>query len=44
MTNLIFDELIAERKCQFVFIFTPAPIKGGNRFEWLSDRGYLTSS
>jgi kynurenine formamidase len=26
--NLIFDELIADRKYQFVFIFTPAPIKG----------------
>jgi len=26
--NLIFDDLIADRKYQFVFIFTPAPIKG----------------
>ena len=26
--NLIFDELIAERKYQFVYIFCPAPIKG----------------
>jgi len=26
--NLIFDELIADRKYQFVFIFAPAPIKG----------------
>jgi kynurenine formamidase len=26
--NLIFDELIADRKYQFVFIFSPAPIKG----------------
>ena len=26
--NLVFDELIAERKYQFVYIFTPSPIKG----------------
>ena len=26
--NLVFDELIADRKYQFVYIFTPAPIKG----------------
>ena len=26
--NLIFDELIADRKYQFVYCFTPAPIKG----------------
>jgi kynurenine formamidase len=26
--NLIFDELIADRKYQFAFIFVPAPIKG----------------
>jgi kynurenine formamidase len=26
--NLIFDELIAERKYQFVYVFTPSPIKG----------------
>jgi len=26
--NLIFDDLIADRKYQSVFIFTPAPIKG----------------
>ena len=26
--NLVFDELIADRKYQFVFIFPPAPIKG----------------
>ncbi len=26
--NLIFDDLIAERKYQFVYIFTPAPITG----------------
>jgi kynurenine formamidase len=26
--NLVFDELIAERKYQFVYVFTPAPIKG----------------
>ena len=26
--NLTFDDLIADRKYQFVFIFTPAPIKG----------------
>ena len=26
--NLIFDELVAEKKYQFVYCFTPAPIKG----------------
>ena len=26
--NLVFDELIADRKYQFLFIFIPAPIKG----------------
>ncbi len=26
--NLVFDDLIADKKYQFVFIFTPAPIKG----------------
>ena len=26
--NLIFDELIADKKYQFVYCFTPAPIKG----------------
>jgi kynurenine formamidase len=26
--NLVFDELIADRKYQFVYVFTPAPIKG----------------
>ncbi|MSO91509.1 MAG: cyclase family protein [Acetobacteraceae bacterium] len=26
--NLVFDDLIAERKYQFVYIFCPAPIKG----------------
>jgi kynurenine formamidase len=26
--NLVFDELIADRKYQFVFIFPPVPIKG----------------
>ena len=26
--NLVFDELITERKYQFVYIFTPSPIKG----------------
>ncbi len=26
--NLVFDELIADRKYQFVYIFTPSPIKG----------------
>lgn len=26
--NLVFDELVADRKHQFVFIFVPAPIKG----------------
>ena len=26
--NLIFDELIADKKYQFVFVFVPAPIKG----------------
>ena len=26
--NLVFDELVAEKKYQFVYIFTPAPIKG----------------
>ena len=26
--NLIFDELIADRKYQFVYIFTPVPLKG----------------
>ena len=26
--NLVFDELIADRKYQFLFIFVPAPIKG----------------
>jgi kynurenine formamidase len=26
--NLVFDELIADRKYQFVFIFPPVPVKG----------------
>jgi kynurenine formamidase len=26
--NLVFDELIADRKYQFVYVFTPSPIKG----------------
>ena len=26
--NLVFDELIADRKYQFVYMFTPSPIKG----------------
>ena len=26
--NLVFDELIADRKYQFVYVFAPAPIKG----------------
>jgi hypothetical protein len=26
--NLIFDELIADKKYQFVYCFAPAPIKG----------------
>jgi len=26
--NLVFDELIAEKKYQFVYIFPPVPIKG----------------
>lgn len=26
--NLVFDELIAEKKYQFVYVFTPSPIKG----------------
>ena len=26
--NLIFDELIADKKYQFVYSFTPSPIKG----------------
>jgi hypothetical protein len=27
--NLNFDALIADRKYQFVYIFSPAPVKGG---------------
>ena len=27
--NLFFDDLIADKKYQFVYSFTPAPIKGG---------------
>jgi kynurenine formamidase len=26
--NLVFDELIADKKYQFVFIFPPTPVKG----------------
>jgi kynurenine formamidase len=26
--NMVFDELIADRKFQFVYVFTPSPIKG----------------
>jgi len=26
--NLVFDDLITDRKYQFVFIFPPAPVKG----------------
>jgi len=26
--NLVFDDLIADRKYQFVFIFPPVPVKG----------------
>jgi hypothetical protein len=26
--DLVFDDLIADKKCHFVFIFPPMPIKG----------------
>jgi hypothetical protein len=26
--NLVFDDLIADRKYQFVYVFAPVPIKG----------------
>ena len=42
--NLIFDELIADKKYQFVYRLHPGADQGRHGKQWLPDRDYMTRS